>query len=75
MSKKMIFVQQRPDGDWEAKNAGAQRASVVLPRQADVIERAKDLAKKAEAELVIKGRNGKIREKNSYGNDPCPPKG
>ncbi|MDE0092409.1 MAG: DUF2188 domain-containing protein, partial [Oligoflexia bacterium] len=26
-------------------------------------------------ELSIHGRNGRIREKNSYGSDPFPPKG
>jgi len=30
--------------------------------------------KKQEAELVIHNKGGKISEKDSYGNDPCPPK-
>ena len=25
-------------------------------------------------EVIIQGRNGQIRSKDSYGNDPCPPR-
>jgi hypothetical protein len=32
------------------------------------------LAKAKKAEHVIHGRDGRIREKNSYGRDPNPPK-
>ena len=38
------------------------------------VDYARDLAKKQEAELVIHNKGGKISEKDSYGNDPCPPK-
>ncbi|PIP89012.1 MAG: hypothetical protein COW01_15605 [Bdellovibrionales bacterium CG12_big_fil_rev_8_21_14_0_65_38_15] len=31
-------------------------------------------AKRFETEHVIHKSNGQISEKNSYGNDPCPPK-
>jgi hypothetical protein len=31
-------------------------------------------ARRNESEHVIHGRDGRIREKNSYGNDPNPPK-
>jgi len=33
------------------------------------------LAKLAKTELVVHGRDGKIKRKDSYGKDPCPPKG
>nr|WP_084389162.1 DUF2188 domain-containing protein [Fusibacter sp. 3D3] len=33
------------------------------------------MAKNQQSELVIHRPNGQIREKNSYGNDPYPPKG
>jgi hypothetical protein len=31
-------------------------------------------AKRDQTEHVIHNSNGRISEKNSYGNDPCPPK-
>ena len=33
-----------------------------------------EYARSTQAELRIHGRDGKIREARSYGNDPCPPK-
>ena len=38
------------------------------------VDYARDLAKKQEAELVVHNKDGKISQKDSYGNDPCPPK-
>lgn len=35
----------------------------------------KALAKLSKAELVVHGKDGTIRRKDSFGNDPCPPKG
>lgn len=36
---------------------------------------AREIAINNRSELVVHGTDGRIREKNSYGNDPCPPKG
>ncbi|NTU74289.1 DUF2188 domain-containing protein [Candidatus Roizmanbacteria bacterium] len=33
-----------------------------------------DIAKTQKTELVIHNQDGKISNKNSFGNDPCPPK-
>ncbi len=38
------------------------------------VDYARDLAKKQDAELVVHKKDVKISEKDSYGNDPCPPK-
>lgn len=43
--------------------------------QAKAIERARKIARNQESELVIHGKDGRIREKDSYGNDPFPPRG
>jgi len=32
------------------------------------------LARENESELVIHRRDGRIRDKDSYGRDPCPPR-
>ncbi len=34
----------------------------------------RNLAKKEGAELIPHGKDGKIQNPNSYGNDSCPPK-
>lgn len=73
MNKKSQHVV--PHGnDWAVKGAGNQKATRVVPTQAQAIELAKEMAKKQKAELVIHRPNGRIRDKDSYGNDPNPPR-
>lgn len=43
--------------------------------QESAIAGAKRIAKRQETELVIHGRDGRIREKSTYAKDPFPPKG
>jgi uncharacterized protein YdaT len=40
---KKLFVEQRPEGDYAVRKANSERASDVLPTQAEAIERAKEL--------------------------------
>ena len=60
---------------WAVRGEGTSKPSSVLPTQAEAIDRARDIAKNQESELLVHGRNGRIRERDSYGNDPHPPKG
>lgn len=62
-------------GKWSVRSAGAQRASKTYATQQEAIEDARGRAKKMGTELYIHGRDGRIRERNSYGHDPLPPKG
>ncbi len=75
MSNDDIWTQKRPDGKWENRKSGNSRASSVHNTQADAIKRGRELAQNNRSEHNIKGVDGKIRDKNSYGNDPFPPKG
>jgi uncharacterized protein YdaT len=67
-------VTRREDG-WAVTGAGNSRATVIVPTQREAIERAKPIAGNQGGDVVIHGRDGRIRERNSYGNDPYPPKG
>ena len=65
-----------PNGNkWRVLRAGASRASRIFETQEEAIDFAREKARAAGAELYIHGRNGRIRERNSYGNNPHPPKG
>lgn len=65
-----------PNGSkWSVRKAGASRASGTFDTQGEAIARARDVAQKQKTELFIHGRDGRIRERNSYGSDPSPPKG
>lgn len=43
MATKKIFVEQRSQGDYAVRRPNSQRASDVLPTQAEAIKRAKEL--------------------------------
>ncbi len=60
---------------WAVKGAGSERATKVVETQREAIGIARDVAKNQGTEMLIHGENGRIRERNSYGNDPFPPKG
>jgi hypothetical protein len=60
---------------WAVKSEGAGRATVITSKQSDAISVARNIAKNNSSELIVHGKNGRIRERNSYGNDSHPPKG
>ncbi|MBO9378077.1 DUF2188 domain-containing protein [Sphingomonas histidinilytica] len=63
------------EGGWAVKGAGNSRATSVHETQAQAIEAARNIARNQESELLIHRRNGQIRERDSFGNDPFPPEG
>lgn len=74
MAGKNQHVVRREDG-WGVRGAGNSRDTVRTGTQREAIERAREIAQNQGSEVVIHGENGQIRERNSYGNDPFPPKG
>lgn len=73
MSKKNQHVV--PKGkDWAVKGEGNKRATKIVDTQADAIKIAREIAINKKSEVVIHRPDGKIRDKDSYGNDPYPPK-
>lgn len=75
MSKQSQHVVSNVNGGWDVKKSGADRASKHFDTQADAIQWAKEVARNQNTELYVHGTDGRIREKNSYGKDPFPPKG
>jgi hypothetical protein len=63
------------DGGWAVRGEGNSRVTSSHTTQKGAIEAARGRARKQGAELIIHGRDGKIRERNTYGKDPLPPKG
>ena len=66
-----------PDGNgrWQVKKEGAKRTSGNFDTQKEAMNQEKSLAKKNKSEHFIHGRDGSIRDRDSYGNDPFPPRG
>ena len=72
---KNQHVTHREDGTWQVIGDGNSKATAITRTQANAIKIARNIAINQESEVVIHRPNGKIRDKNSYGNDPYPPKG
>lgn len=67
-------ITPRPSG-WAVQSAGGARATSLHKTQAEAIERGREIARNQGTELLVHGRNGQIRERDSYGHDPFPPAG
>lgn len=68
-------VTPHPEGGWQVKAAGASRATVRTDTQAQAYSIGRQIAINQGSELFIHNKQGRIRERNSYGNDPFPPRG
>lgn len=64
-----------PEGGWGNKIQGNERFSNRAPRKADSQDVGRDMARRRQTEHIIKKRDGKIGERNSYGPDHYPPRG
>jgi len=62
------------NGKWAVRGAGNEKATKVTSTQAEAIKIAREIAINQQSEVVIHRPNGQIRDKDSYGNDSCPPK-
>lgn len=65
-----LFVSPNGGDGWKVKNTENTRASGIYDTKAEAVKAAIEIAKNQELELTIQNRDGKISEKNSYGNDP-----
>lgn len=69
--RKNVHVVPRSDG-WVIRKEGNSRATSVHKTQRDAVEAARELARAQSTELVIHGRDGRIRNRDSYTSDPTP---
>ena len=58
------------DYGWAVRGEGNKKVTSVFDRQSDAIDRGRIIAQNEHSELIIHGEDGKIRDKDSYGNDP-----
>ena len=73
MGKNQHVVPTR--GRWGIKGEGNSRLTSTFDKQSDAIAAARQISRNQSSELIIHGRNGQIRERDSHGNDPFPPRG
>ncbi len=73
MSRKNQHVIPLGNG-WAVKGEGNKKFTVITERKAEATSIARNMAKNYKSEIFIYGKDGKIQSRDSYGNDPCPPK-
>lgn len=61
-------------GDWAVRGEGNSRVTSIHPTQSSAYEVAREIAINNRSEVVTHRPDGTIRDKDSFGNDPCPPK-
>ena len=71
--KKNIWITPHKDG-WAVKREGSKRSSKVTATKEQAEKIGRDLGKKERVEVITQRKNGTIQSKDSYGNDPNPPK-
>jgi hypothetical protein len=74
MAKGDVHVVPSETG-WRVEVAADGRARSVHRTQAEARDAAREIARRNKRELLLHGRDGRIRERNTYGKDPRRHKG
>jgi len=70
MAKKHIHVVwSTDDKNWQIKKEGNKNALATTKTKKEALEVGKEFAKLNKVELVIHNKDGKISDKDSYGNE------
>jgi hypothetical protein len=73
MTKRNQHVVPLGNG-WAVKGEGNAKYTAITENKRDATVIARNIAKNNKSEIVIHGKDGRIQDKDSYGNDPFPPK-
>lgn len=73
MGKRNLHIVPHEKG-WAVRRGGATRVSSVHPTQREAQDAGRPTAQRDRVELIIHGRDGRVRDSESYGHDPNPPK-
>jgi hypothetical protein len=63
MAKNQLYIERRQEGDYAVRKPGSERASAILPTQAEAIERARDINPDAAVHVE------RVRDTNVGGRD------
>lgn len=62
------------DGGWTVRVEGSLRPSRTFGTKQEAMSAGRELAKRNRSEHIVHGRDGRIRQQDSYGRDPFPPR-
>lgn len=72
---KGYHVVPNPNGGWDVKPSGGERAIKHFPTKQPAIDYGRQVSHVQEAELFVHGKDGQFQSRDSHGKDPYPPKG
>ena len=71
--KPPVHVLPRDDG-WAVVREGNERATSVHPTQAEAAKAGREIARKDGTEFLLHAKDGRVRDRSNYGEDPSPQK-
>ncbi len=74
MAKSNQWVVNAGDS-WGVRKEWSDRLTAKYDTQREAIDAGRQIARNQWVELFIQWRNGQIRERDFFGNDPIPPRG
>lgn len=74
MPRDEHHIVHNPNGGWDVVRKNSKRASAHEDTKSSAVNVGRRISKNQNTELVIHGRDGKIQNPDSHGNDPCPPR-
>ncbi len=75
MATPAIHVVPRGNRRWAVEREGAGHPASMHATQAEATKAGRALAKRDRTEFIVHRKDGQIRARDSYGNDPFPPQG
>jgi len=75
MAKTPVHIAPRGGHGWAVIRQGNDRATSIYPTQSQAAQAGRQIARRDHVEVLVHGRDGQIRARDSYGHDPFPPKG
>jgi len=75
MPRDTHHVVHNPNGGWNVKRGGSQRASGHYETKKEAIDAGRIISRNQGTEFIIHGMNGRIQSSDSHCNDPFPPRG
>src|SRR5262245_56293992 len=62
------------DGGWIVRSDASDRATSVHKTQRSAVTAARKIARDRQGDLIGHGRDGRVRERDTYSSEPLPPK-
>ncbi len=72
--KNVHVTYNKKDKNWRVQSEGTTRAARIFSTKTEALKIGHDVALNKNGELFIHNQDGKITNRNSFGNDPNPPK-